>query len=262
MVQINDRGNRFSWRRVAELAAYNSPIVGHQMLIYLGISAICAVLTLLPLPGGVQFGIFTMIWTILPLLFYLTPVALAKNGDSRIIDRMIPARPDEKFVFYLLYTLVAAPLAIYTLPTLACWLYTLIPDIQHEVMLNLMDIKSNIPSIIRGINFFSGTAIVLTCLYVVLHARSGRVVKGIVSVFAAMFATGIIGAVYGISAAFREGFLDGLANARPNPNKVMMLTMDQMNMDTTFNVIVYTIYVAYIIWVLVQTYRTISRRNL
>lgn len=262
MVQINDRGNRFSWCRVAELAAYNAPIVGHQMLIYLGISAICAVLTLLPLPGGVQFGIFTMIWTLLQLLFYLTPLALAKNGDSRIIDRMIPARPDEKFVFYLLYTLVAAPLAIYMLPTLACRLYTLIPTIQHETMLELMNPKFNVPTVIIGINFLSGTAIVLTCLYVVLHARSGRIVKGIVSVFAAMFATGLIGAIYGLSAIFRQGFLDGMSGARPDPDRVMMLTMNQMNMDTTLNVLIYTIYVAYIIWVLVQTYRTISRRNL
>lgn len=109
-------GDRFSWRRVAEVARYFSTVTNRQLLVYTIVSAIFAVLLLLPLNGVAQTGIFTIIFSVLPIMFELAPIAFAKSGDTRVVDRMLPAKASEKFTFYLIYLLIAVPISVYVLP--------------------------------------------------------------------------------------------------------------------------------------------------
>ena len=202
--------NRFSWSRVAEFAAYFRPIYSRQVVFYFGVSVLCAILTLLPFGRYVQVGLFTLIWSIIPLLFNLAPIMLAKAGDTRIVDRMIPVRASEKFVFYILYFYIIIGLSTYAIPFFANWLYLRIPAIQTDSMVDLINLQFGTPGALRILNILAALCTTTTCLYAVLSARTGRIVKGVLAALAVQFGIGILGIFIGGATAFSQGVSDGL----------------------------------------------------
>lgn len=266
MEYLNDNhimsDSKFSWRRVRDVAFFYRAGVERQVLWYLIISVICAFITLLPLKSYVQVGLFSIIWTVLPLLFELAPCMLAKWGDSRIIERLIPATPAEKYTFRLIYFLIVVPIATQLFPRLAMYLYTQIPAIQTEEMSAVIDAALMYSPILWLSNVSTAAGACLTCLYVVTRARTNRTMKGILSVFAVLIFQGILGAIWGFTTAFRMGLQDGIAGKVSKNSSAFSQQLIEDMATSPFMLMVGLLMIAYFIVMLVLNYRILYRRNL
>ena len=197
-------------------------------------------------------------------MFQLAPIAFAKTGDTRVVDRMLPARASEKFTFYLLYLLVAVPIAVYVLPEGAMWLYGKIPAIHTDAMMGLKNIHFSNPPLIC-MNVLAAVAGSLTCLFVIMHARQSRIIKAVISTFAVQFVVGILCAVYGMYAVFRQGVNDGLDGKSFSPEQQENLVQNiisDFTHATPYIVTVIsllTVYTGLMLWLI---YRTLRKRNL
>lgn len=253
--------SRFSWRRVMDVASFYRPGVEKQVLWYLIASVICAMLTLLPLGQFAQLGLYTIIWTALPLLFEMAPCMLTKQGDSRIIERLITATPAEKYTFRLIYFLVVIPIACQLFPRLALYLYTQIPSIQTEETLSLIKVSLGSPALIYAINTLTAVGASMTCLYVVTRARTNRALKGILSVFAVQIGAGLLGAFWGFSAALKLGIDDGMANYQRDTAEITERLMENM-ISSPYMIFAICVLSAYLLLMLVLNYRILYKRNL
>lgn len=257
--------DRFSWKRVAEVARYFSTVTNRQLLVYAIISAIFAVLLLLPLDGVAQAGIFTLEFSVLPIMFQLAPIAFAKSGDTRVVDRMLPAKASEKFTFYILYLLVAVPIAVYVLPEGAMWLYGKIPAIHTDAMMGVKNMHFGNPPIVICMNILAAVAGSMTCLFVTLYARHSRIIKAVISTFAVQFTVGILGAVYGMYAVFQAGFNDGLDGKMMSPEQQQDFAhkiISDFSQATPYMVSIISLLAVYTGLMLWLTYRTLRKRNL
>lgn len=259
-------GDTFSWNRVGQLANYYSPVIKRQVICYLAISALFSALVLLPLPGVGQVGLFTICWTALPLLFELAPIAFAKSGDTRVIDRMVPAKASEKFVFFILYTLVIIPLCVYVLPEGALLLYTEIPSLQTSLMTHYIDMHFGNPPLIVTLNILGAAGGTLTCLFVINYARTSRVLKAVISMFAVQFAVATMGAIYGLTEVFSMGFKAGYNGDPPaSQEEQQRIAKEIIEHFSEANPYLWTVvgimaaYTALMLWL---NYRTLRRRNL
>ncbi|MDE6549149.1 MAG: hypothetical protein K2L22_09125, partial [Muribaculaceae bacterium] len=64
-------------------------------------------------------GIYSPCRTILLFIFIWAPIVFTKGGDTRIVDRLIPASALEKFLFYMSYLFIVVGLACYLCPWIA-----------------------------------------------------------------------------------------------------------------------------------------------
>ena len=255
----------FSWHRIGELAAFYRPTISRQILAYACASLLSAIITLLPLAEVAQLGLFSIIWTALPLIYDLAPLAFCKSGDSRIVERLIPASPCEKYTFMMLYFLVVMPIVIYTLPEIAMRLYKVIPAIQTEAMNHVLDIRNQTSGAMFATSVLTSLATVLTCLFTIYYARTNRTLKGVLSVFAVQIAVGIMGAIWGMTSAFKAGMQDGLNGTVRDEAYISDLqqkTISELMHGSTYISIIISILSIYVIIMLWLNYRVISKRNL
>lgn len=255
------RPSRFSWRRVGSLAAFFRPMIEKQTLLYLIVSVVVAILTLLPVHEVAQIALFTISWTVIPYMVQFAPCIMAKSGDARIVERLIPASAAEKFIFRLIYFLLVVPVVSYLLPDCALLLYREIPSIQNEGFTNLVDLALHNSLFLRVLNLFTMCASVLTCLYTVSRVRTNRVLKGVVSVFAVNISVGLLGALWGTGMAFRLGFCDGQAGIQPNTEQFNLRLRESFT-DSAYMYVVLGVVVLYVIYMLVLNYRILRRHNL
>lgn len=258
----NTMPDTFTWRRVGMLYKYCSPFLNRQMLIYGLAILIFSILLILPLGEIGQFTIFTLVWTIVPYMAMLAPVIFARGGDSRIIDRMVPASPTEKYIFFMSYILVVIPAICYVLPTLAMWIYTKVPAFQTDLVHPLVNIRLKIPSAIRVTNILVFVATVLTCFYFVIHSRSNRLLKGIASVFVIQIIIGFIGAAYGFVMAFNKDLKDPAESSAGNPDMVMESLYTDMTWSSPYIIASTILLILYLALMLRGCYRAINTRNL
>lgn len=258
----NTNQDRFSWRRVGELYAYNKPYIRRQLLAYGACSIFFAILTLLPIAELGQVALFSMIWTVVPLLGELAPLVFAKSGDARIVDRLIPASPVEKYVFYMTYLLIVVQAVVWLIPTGALWLYTKIPAIRNDEVTSSIELRYSTPGSIALMNILTTVAAILTCFYVEMRCQSNRVLKAVVSVFVVQFAVGLLGVFYGLGLVFRTGFEDGRAGTTPNPDAIVQDFMHDMSWSSPYVIMVICILAAYTALMFVLSYKVINRRNL
>lgn len=259
----------FSWCRVASLSAYYSPVIRGQLTLYVAVSLMFSILLLLDVGEMAQVCIFTLSWTIIPFMFVFAPLAFVRTGDTRIIERMIPASALEKFIFYIVYLLIVVPVAVYALPELSILLYTKIPAIQTPGVMELVSLHCNGFCKILFVNLLSAIAASVTCLYVVMSARTSRIIKGILSVFGVQVAIGILGAFYGFSAAFRQfkaGVKDGmrgdLSQIDEIPRADVQTILQDMNDNISYVLVVLGILTVYCLLMLWLNYRGLKKRNL
>lgn len=255
--------NGFSWRRVGEVARFYYPIIRWQMIAYTLTSLFIALMSLMPFGQVAQFGLFSLFWTALPLIFEVAPCIFARGGDTRIVERMIPARGTEKFTFMFLYLFVAVPIMVFALPELALRLYMRIPSIQTPEMVGLLQLRfDRIPTFVNLMNVSGTLAAAVTCLFVVYNSRTNRILKSVVAVFATQFAVAFLGAIWGISFALRKGFQDGMAGCPASDgNKITEMVYDLMG-TSPYLIAITVLTIAYCLMMLWLSYRAITRRNL
>lgn len=252
----------FSWRRVALVAAYYRYFTDRQVMVYLAISFLSAALLLVPMPVEAKLAIFTLVWTALPIMVYVSPAALGAKGDARPVGRMLPARASERFVYLIFYFLVVIPAVVFLLPYAAELILLNVPALQGgsdiEYLLKLQLGKAWVLTIL---NFFGGAATVLTCLYVTCRARTSRVVKGVLAAFGVQFALGVIGAFYGLSKVFAMGFEAGATGKQPAPPNMQDL-MNEMAQATPYIICSISVVGLYMLWMFWMNYRELKTRNL
>ncbi|MBD5207688.1 MAG: hypothetical protein HDS79_05405 [Bacteroidales bacterium] len=188
-----------NFNRLKYLWEYHYPMVKHQLFLYFVISVLVAILTLLPLPAQAQISIFAIGNSILGYLVVLSPIVLAKNGDTRIVERLIPATAAEKFTWRIIYFLIIIPIFCYVYPYLSNRLYFHIPEIQTALMTDTLELAVNNSFRLKCLNILSTLLQILICLYVVTYARKSRIIKAVLSVFATQLVFGLIGFIWGIS---------------------------------------------------------------
>lgn len=225
---------RFSFRRFALLWSFYRPILSRQLIIYFGASLLFAILTLLPAKSAVQCTFFTVIWTALPYMYELAPIVLAKHGDSRVIERLLPASAAEKLTFFSIYFFLIIPLVTYLLPEIALFIYRALTAVHTDEMLTLVDIQLNNAPIIIVMNAFSTWTASVVCLYVVISRRRNQVLMGILSVFAVNILVGLVGAVYGAASAFVIGMHDGLTGADYKPEVLVKQVIDTIKNGSSY----------------------------
>ncbi len=253
----------FSWHRVGLLYRYYGTIVNKQTLIYFIVSALCAVLTLLPVHEMIQVSFFTLIWTVLPLMYTLAPCAFGQQSASPIVERLIPARASEKLAFFLSYLLVVLPIAVYALPVAAMWLYSQIPSVQTHEMMELLDLRASSPTVLQLFNTLRSVALVLACLLVVENARSNKIFKGIITVIAFDFLLGLLGAVRGFVYVFQEGIKAGKAGIDPeNPHAITQKMIEEITCSPSYMTFMYILLIAIAGIMIWRIYVTLKRKNL
>lgn len=260
MTEISDR---FSWARVAQFAAYNMPGLRKQLVAFLVTSLLFSVLLLLPLGEGAQVGICSLAFTTLQLMFALAPVVFAKSSDTRIIDRLVPCSAGEKLTFYLIYLLVVIPAVTLLLPELSLCLYTVIPAIQTEQMLALIEIRHHLSWPMATLNCAMSAVIAMVCFLVVLKSKRNRAIWGIVSVFVFQIVYGIIGAIWGFTAAFQAGLEDGMqGNEQKTGEEIAKMVTEQMTEGSWYIYTMIAIMVVVAVYLVWDLYRTLRNRNL
>lgn len=247
--------DNFSFGRLMGLASFYRPLLLRQLIAYGGASLLFSVLVLLPVGPEIQVGFFTIAWSAMGLMVQLSPVVLAKFGDSRIIERLIPASPIEKFVFFIIYFLIIVPVTVYFLPELALIIYQQIPAVQTSQMMWMISLRYSNPPVLIIINLMSTAASVMTCLYVIMRVRHNRVLWGIISVFLFNIALGIIGAVQGAVNAFSVGFDAARMGEQPDPQQYVKKTLEIMVDAPGFTFVLLAILSIYLISIWCMFYR-------
>lgn len=256
-----DEKDRFSCYRVMQLYRFNAPVITRQCIVYFAISVLCAILTLLPLRESFQTGLFTVTWSVLPFMFYLSPLAFGKTTDSTIIERLIPASPIEKVTFYLSYCLIVIPIVVLLPAYSARYLYNVLPAIQTPQMLMLLELQSTQLPVVKAINILTAVSTVLTCLYAVKVSNTNRVLKGVLSVLGFYFLVLIFGVFYGITAAI-SGKMNCIRNIDVNgeaDGKMVQEVISNMFDNVLMNTIVLSFLSIYIILMVFLTYRCMKR---
>lgn len=263
----SDKAAGFSIRRIRKLWIYYSPIFRRQLLIYLSVSAFLTMLLLLPFGRAWQMGIFTIAWSIIPYMYELAPLVLTRNGNTaRIIERMIPASAVEKYVFFMVYFVVAIGIVCYALPETAMMIYTGSPAIQTKPVLGLVMMRYSLPLLLVMINCVTLVASTLTCFYVVMRARTHRVLKGIVSVFMVQLLLGLLGSIYGMVFAFKKGIQEGMAGVEKydfnNVDGFYRGIIDCMNSSSNILLITLCLILIFTGIIAYKSYCVIHKRNL
>lgn len=261
---IRNTSSGFSFTRMMELNHYFGPMFGKLLIFYFSASLIFGIVMLLPVNEYLQIADFTLIWATLPYMFAFAPLVMGKRGDSRIIERLLPVSAAEKYVYIMIYFLIVIPIAVYAVPECSLLLYKQIPALQTDALLGMIELHFGSGSAVLITNVTGAVATTLLCLYVVQHAKSSRMVKGIISVFISQFGIAMMGAVYGMATAFKYGFEDGLAEAAagtPNYNKVQEIVNDMMSYSP-YMIAMITILALYMLTMFWLNYRQMTKDNL
>lgn len=251
----------FSISRVAQLYRYNAPWLKKQILLYLGVSLVVSALYLLGQNHFWQMAVYALTSMALSVAFILSPLVFAKGGDTRIIERLIPATPAEKFVFHISYLLIFVTLSCYLLPFIAK-LISPAPVLSGDFA-DMVGNAMNSPVVFDLCEYGAMAAGMITCLYFITAARRGRVVKAIMLSFAVIITFNIITAIATAIEAFKIGVADAQSGVEePDPAVIAQKITEAVSQHTTYAWILFGVIALFIIWMLTLTYRALYRKNL
>ncbi|ROS90244.1 hypothetical protein [Duncaniella muris] len=254
-MEISTLSDKFSWRRMFAFGM----IFKNSMRVYLVVSAltslVCYLLVQLTIYlGGNEIGIYTLLSFIVGLTLYLSPLTFARRDDTLLA--LIPAKPVEKWLVYILYSLIAVPLVVegvwYSLEFIF-WIlnsgYTIQDIMWARVKLDsdMMDLPER--SLIIALSLVQSYAIIATVLYVVLKAVRNRVVKGLLGLLGILFATSILAAIIGGTVAY--------FNISADPKMIDNPAVLIKNMISVFGII-YVLLAVYSIILTVMIYRHVK----
>lgn len=258
------RPSGFSFARVVEFGRYYYPRLKRQMLLYVLLSLALGLLCLIPGSQDMQVGLFTIVWTVLPMLYYCSPLIFAKGADTRIIDRLLPVTALEKMVFFYFYLLIVIPILTFFIPWICGEIYIHTPDLQTEIVKEFYSQKFGMgTNMITFINLAGLLLITLGCFLVVEWVRHNRILWGIVTVIGANTIIGIIGVIIGGAAAFKAGLHDGLAGKESiNQEELVENMLDAIGQPNALTISALVVEAVIVLAIIYMTYRVIKRKNL
>lgn len=267
MAPHEDNINKFSWRRAYEFGLMYKSAIRVQLIIY-AVIVLLAYLFLIEartLSSNFNMGLYTILSSVIAYLLYMGPLAFAKRDDSLIAQ--VPAKTSEKFVFYLIYSLIVIPLF-----TEAIWF-----GLNYGI--GIFNDNANIECFARsfvsdkyGFNITSSiviltvintaiqtTSIALTVLYVILRSRFHRMLKGIITPLAIIFIIGMISGIAGVVMALScldtNMFIDDKLNEIEFANQIVS------NM-ASISIIIDAALICYIVLIGYLSYRVLQKRQI
>lgn len=253
--------SNFSWHRVAQLYQYNAPWIKKQTIIYFLFSLATSLIYLLIPSETIRMGIYSPCRTILMFMFIWAPIVFTKGGDTRIVDRLIPASALEKLLFYISYLLIVIGLACYLFPWIA---EKISPEIFHSDM-NDGEIIQNerVPFVFEWSAYLSTIAAMLTCFYFVIAAKRNRVVKAYLISIAVSIFLSTLNTFYGVKEAIVAGFKEAAAQgSAASETEIAEMVSSALNDHLYFSIFAFAINVGFIILLILLSYRSLYRRNL
>lgn len=217
--------NGFSFRRVLDYAwLYMSSI--RSLTLWFGLtSLVLALLMVMPFNQGLQTGFFTMAKSSLGIMFVCSPLIFAKHGDSQVLERIAPVRPDEKLVFYLLFTYVYMPVVLYLLPSISA-IIVVNTSLCHDVVRIMVD------RLLRwdaqmAFAVAQDLMIPAVCLYFVLSSRHSRIFKGVLALLGCWFVLMLQGVIMGYSMAASGAIEPAAEVAQSDPALAVAQAIDR-----------------------------------
>lgn len=256
MENISTLSDKFSWRRMMSVGLlYKNPIK-----LYLIISAVISTACYLSLQWINSLGtnilpFYTLVSLIVAAALYLSPITFTKCDDT--LMTLLPAKPSEKWAFYLIYVLVIVPGVLEGIWYALNFIFTLINKDYNLncLMYERANFDINTISLSDRIFFFflsisQSLAIIVTVLLIVLSSQRNRIIKAIVGLVGVIFLSGLLSAISGFVAAI--GNLVELDDNIKNPLVVLDL------MRPAF-VVLYSVFLCYAVYIVWYIYRRISR---
>lgn len=200
---------------------YYAPVLRMQLwlwpLIAFGIYMLGLLTSLTPFPAISSFSISG-----LSLLIGFGPLILVRS-NALIADTMLPARVDEKFLFFLIYFVFFLPLlVVFTVTVLHSLSCAALGPERLADLTAYLSMRVSAVTLTYGLGYFSEALSVLATLLGVTAFTRNRALAGVGLNIGCGIALGIIGAILGIIAAlsgtfadFFEGFEQGLESATP-----------------------------------------------
>ncbi|MDE7388169.1 MAG: hypothetical protein K2M97_02820 [Muribaculaceae bacterium] len=244
--EILSRTDRTSWRRMWMVARYFWPRFRSKVIIF-------PLVTLLIFTCGHLVGKHVnpmgayAIFGLINYLLIFNPLIFTKRSDMEI-TATLPATGLEKCVAVLGYSFVLMPLVI-DVPLYLAYLLTDTP-IHPDSSVLVNDVAVSSP-LITACNVASTLAMIASCLWAVMAARTHRVIKGVAAALGVSVFIGMISAVYGFVAAIMEsGHAAGVGPEQINGimSRVFTVTLPLLSV--------------YLIFALAMTCRAIRRRQL
>ena len=253
--------SNFSWRRVVQLYQYNAPWIRKQTISYFIFSIVTSLLYLLIPSQTIRMGIYSPCSTILLFMFIWAPVVFTKGGDTRIVDRLIPASALEKLLFYMSYLLIVIGLACYLFPWLAVKISAepYPSDINGGVTLQ----NGRVPLVFELSTYLSTIAAMLTCFYFVIAAKRNRLVKAyLISIGVSMFLS-TLNTFYGVKEAIVAGYREAASNgSAASETEIAEMVSNALNDHMHFSIFALAISAGFIILLIFLSYRSLYRSNL
>lgn len=259
---MKTQDSSFSWHRVAQLYRYNAPWIKKQTIIYFLFSLITALVYLLIPSQTIRMGIYSPCRTILLFMFIWAPVVFTKGGDTRIVDRLIPASALEKFLFYMSYLFIVVGLACYLCPWIAEKI-SLGFDLYGMDSTESIPNERYVPGIFEWSNYLSTIAAMMTCFYFVISAQRNRVVKAyLISIGVSIFLS-TLNTFYGVKEAIISGYKEAAGQGSPaNEAEIAEMVSNALNDHMHFSIFALAINIGFILVLMWMSYRSLYRRNL
>ncbi len=258
MNDISTLSDKFSWRRMLSVGLMYKSGIRTYLLLSAAVSLVCFMIVQLTLQlGGNALGVYTIMSFIVALVLYLGPLVFARRDDTLI--GLLPVKPVEKWLFYVLFSLVAAPVVVQGLWYGAEYIAKLLglSDNITTIMLAKYNLKTDIfpytdKAFIIAISLVQSAMIMVTVLYAVLGKPSHRVTRGVLSFFAALIISGLVSGIAGAASAIMEIGKD--PDLVHHPEK---LVVDMMPMFS----IIYSVLAVYTVVMLWLCYRRIAKEE-
>ncbi len=253
--------SNFLWHRVVQLYQYNAPWIKKQTEIYFLFSVVTFLVFLLIPSQTIRMSIYGTCRTILMFMFIWAPIVFTKGGDTRIVDRLIPASALEKLLFYMSYLFIVIGMACYLCPWIAEKITPdLYPsDMNGEAMLQ----NERVPAVFEWSANLSTIAAMLTCFYFVIAAKRNRVVKAYLISIGVSILLSTFNTFYGVKEAIISGYREASGQGIPaNETEIAEMVSTALNDHLSFSILALAINVGLIILLIFLSYRSLYRSNL
>ena len=159
--------------------------------------------------GGNEISVYTLMSIIVGMMLYLGPLTFAKRDATMMT--LLPAKAVEKWLFYILFSLVAVPVVVQGVWYGTDFIYARLTSGEplNEMILSRYNMKETMLGLnnrffLVCISIIQTSAPIISVLYTVLRSTRHRVIKGLLTLAAVLFATGLLAALAGFVVAFNE----------------------------------------------------------
>lgn len=266
MNTISELNDKFSWHRCLNVGLLYKKSLIYYLIGSATITALCFLLVeFVNHAGGNALTVYSMTSVLIAASLYFSPIAFVRHDDT--LMSLLPVKTSEKFVFYLLFSLVVAPIVIEGVWYGLNFIFTLINkdwDLTDIVYAQLSSMGSEMIEILgeekkcplKTYQIFMGIsqslAIIVTGLYTVFRASRHRTIKTILSSIAVIIVISLIAGITG-------GVLAATAiTSGVTPEK---LTGTIMQMMTPYMILISILCIVYGLFMVWKFYRLLATRQ-